>query len=909
MMIVKALQLTLMLAIPCLALATTEGSGQISSLKISAVAGTEPREEMVSRLIVKPRHGSGDQLKSALLGRDASGLARISKAPMSFIRPMSGDAHVINLDQPVTLAEARVIAARLMQDDSVEVAEPDRFKRPLAVTPSDPDYASNQRNLFISASPNQGSVNMPGAWGITLGSNQVTVAVLDTGYRPHADLANAILPGYTFITNATLANNGWGPDAQDPGDWISGAENTTRRGAYYGCGALDSRNRPLNQLSPSSWHGTHVTGIIAAQMNNGIGITGIAPSIKILPVRVLGKCGGYDSDIIDGMRWAAGLAVANAPANPHPAQVLNLSLGGSGGTPCPASYQSAVTDIIKAGKVIVVAGGNDGSATLSTPANCTGVIAVTANAIDGDNAWYATIGPGTTLSAPGGDCGGMNQYCASASYPGIYSLLNSGTTNPVASPAGDIYVAYSGTSMATPHVAAVAALMFSVNPALTPAQIASYLQSSARPFPPDTICTQTANVGLCGAGLLDAYQALLTVHPASISAPVVSLGSIASVVAPGDTVTLSGSAVAGAGRSITSYVWTQQSGPTTLVLNNPDSATASFTAPAVGVYTFMLTVTDDAGLTGIASTAALTVNSPPVLNAVPALTVTTGAALNFIVTASDVDGDTLIFHAISLPAGATLSATGNFSWPNATPAGSYTLVYYASDVYNQNSPQATVNINVANAGITVKLVTGWNLIGNGIEAPMSVSTLFHDATQVSTLWKWVNSGNTAGVSYPAWAFYSPQLSDGGQAYAASKGYEFLTTIKAGEGFWVNAGKAFSVQLPSGSAVQSSAFNPASGAHALAFGWSLIAIGDSLTPTQFNAQLSVTPPLIGPIPQNVATLWAWDATLSGWYFWAPGLVNSGSLAGYLVSKNYLDSSKLPTLPAGSLAPATGFWVNR
>lgn len=689
-------------------------------LPARAVTDSVPQEEMVSQLMVKPRYRAGEQLRSALRVRDASALAQASKVAMSVVRQMSGGGHVIRLDKPVTLSEARVIAARLMQDGSVELAEPDRLKHPLFVIPNDPSYTSRQWNLFVPSPQNLGGANLPNAWGISAGSNTVTVAVLDTGYRPHQDFGAVMLPGYDFISDVPTANDGDGrdADAQDPGDWITGAENIAFTSPFYACGALDSRNRPVNKLTPSSWHGTHVAGTIAAQMNNGIGIAGVSPNIQLLPVRVLGKCGGYDSDIIDGMRWAAGLAVAGVPSNPHPAQVLNMSLGGGGG-PCSAAYQSAVTDIVKAGKVIVVASGNDGASTIGPPSNCTGVIAVTAHAIDGDNAWYATIGPGTTISAPGGDCGGMNANCIAAHYPGIFSLINSGTTTPVASPGGDTYTAYSGTSMATPHVAAVAALMLSVNPALTPAQISAYLQSSARPHPPGTICTQPANSGMCGAGLLDAYQALTAVKTSAVGAPAVVLNGIPAVVAPGDVVALSGSATTGAGRNIASYFWTRQTGPSAIAISNANTPNASFVASVAGTYTFKLTVTDSGGQTGSA-TAVVVVNSPPVLKPVPAQTVVAGQALNFSVSAADSDGDTqIIFHAVNLRINATLSATGNFSWPNATPPGNYTLVYYASDQYNSNSAQGTVNITVTAApAVTSPFSAGGKGGGGSLDAAM-----------------------------------------------------------------------------------------------------------------------------------------------------------------------------------------------
>jgi serine protease len=586
---------------------------------------------------------------------------------------MSGGAHVVRLDHPVAFSEARVIAARLMRDSSVELAEPDAIMHPTALIPNDPSYPS-QWNLAAPSSPNLGGANLPNAWSITTGSAAVAVAVIDTGYRPHADLGT-VLPGYDFISDIPTANDGDGrdADARDPGDWITAAENAS--GDFKRCGVSDS-----------SWHGTHVAGTIAALMNNSVGIAGVAPNVKILPVRVLGKCGGFTSDIVDGMRWAAGIAVPGVPANPYPAQVLSMSLGGSA-ISCSATYQSAVTDVTNAGKVIVVATGNDGTQFINAPADCTGVIAVTAHAIDGDNADYANIGPKTTLSAPGGGCGGSNSNCLPANSPGVYSLWNTGLTVP----ASDSYTSYKGTSMATPHVAGVVALMFSLNPSLTPAQVKSYLQTSSRPHPSGTVCSAMYS-GECGAGLLDAQMALNAV---AAPPPTVTLGNIPPVVAPNTVVALSGSAVASAGRNLVSYAWTQQTGPVQVVISDANSANAYFTAPPVGTFSFKLTATDNGGQSGTA-TAVIRVNSPPALTAMPAQTITQGQTGTFTVAATDVDGDTPIFHSVSLPTGATLSADGVFSWPNATPAGSYTMTYYASD-NDADSAQGSVTITVAAA--------------------------------------------------------------------------------------------------------------------------------------------------------------------------------------------------------------------
>ncbi len=208
------------------------------------------------------------------------------------------------------------------------------------------------------------------------------------------------------------------------------------------------------------------------------------------------------------------------------------------------------------------------------------------------------------------------------------------------------------------------------------------------------------------------------------------------------------------------------------------------------------------------------------------------------------------------------------------------------------------------------LVQGWNLLGNSVEVPIKVATTFDDTAKVNAVWKWV-----AGQS--KWEFYTPSQFDGGAAYAASKGYGSLTDINGGEGFWVQANMAFSVPLSPGTIVPSSSFKPAiatpvtpGGAHALPSGWSLITVGDSPTPAQFDAAIataSSATPAAGKVPTNLTSLWAWDATRQNWYFWAPALVNSGGLAAYVGSRNYLDPATMPGLSAGTFSSTTGFWV--
>ena len=258
-----------------------------------------------------------------------------------------------------------------------------------------------------------------------------------------------------------------------------------------------------------------------------------------------------------------------------------------------------------------------------------------------------------------------------------------------------------------------------------------------------------------------------------------------------------------------------------------------------------------------------------------------------------------------------LASAGVVAVTSSTTSTSTTSTSTTTTSTTTTTTQAPIATNI-------NLVKGWNLVGNSVEAPITVATSFNNATQAITLWKWVTSGSTAGISYPAWAFYTPAQTDGGKVYAATKGYDFLTTINAGEGFWVNAKTDFSTPLPAGAAVQASSFMPAlatpptaGGAHALSKGWNLIAMGGQPSPAQLDAALATTAstlPASGQVATNLTTLWAWDAGQTLWYFWAPNLVNNGGLAAYLASKGYLDFAALPGTPMGTLSPTTGVWVN-
>ncbi|MDU2072768.1 MAG: S8 family peptidase [Cutibacterium avidum] len=313
-------------------------------------------------------------------------------------------------------------------------------------------------------------IDAPGAWSTSTGSG-VTVAVIDSGITQHPDLAGKILPGYDFISDGRIAGDGDGRDndPSDEGDWTL-AGTCTRRDV------------------DSSWHGSHVAGVIGAATNNGMGIAGAAPDAQILPVRALGHCGGTDVDIADAITWASGGYVPGVPTNSHPAQVINMSLGGRSNY-CPTSYQRAIDNARSRGATIVVAAGNESmDASRSTPGNCRGVIVVGATGQTGAQSYFSNYGSTVDVSAPGGDdrTGDL-----------ILSTVNSGRRTPQ-SPA---YGYMEGTSQATPHVAAIAALMLSTNPNLTPSQVESILKQSVKP----ARCYSG-----CGTGIVDARKAVQT---------------------------------------------------------------------------------------------------------------------------------------------------------------------------------------------------------------------------------------------------------------------------------------------------------------------------------------------------------------------------------------------------------------
>ena len=438
--------------------------------------------EVTNQMIVRYR------ATAVVVAASVDQLATLQQAAgveLAYGRELADNTHVLRLPSAMSLAQVSEIAGRLAALPEVEYAEPDVLMQPW-ITPNDPQYPL-QWNYFAPVAGAYGA-NLPGAWDITTGSPSVVVAIIDTGILPHADLAGRTVPGYDFIVDTAISNDGNGRDADpsDPGDWVTAAESAS--GPLLGCAVRNS-----------SWHGTHVAGTIGANSNNALGVTGINWQSKIEAVRVLGKCGGYSSDIVDGIRWAAGLSVAGVPANANPAKVINMSLGGSG--VCGATYQSAINAAVAVGTVVVVAAGNSNAdAANFQPASCAGVITVASTGPSGNRAYYSNFGSTVEVAAPGGDT-------SAGSANGILSTLNTGTTVPAA----DAYVYYQGTSMATPHVVGLVSLLFSVNPALTPAQVLSILQSTVTSFPAGSTCTTTT----CGPGIINAAAAVVAAVPAT----------------------------------------------------------------------------------------------------------------------------------------------------------------------------------------------------------------------------------------------------------------------------------------------------------------------------------------------------------------------------------------------------------
>ena len=569
-------------------------------------------EPAVQRFIVKLRPALRLQAQQDATGESATASLRVDNG-MNRMHALADRAR-LSLDaaygigpnmqvmhvSPIARGERpEDMLARLEADSEVEYVVPDR--RVYAHMASNDPLATGQWYL---QSVEKSAIDAQGAWDSTIGGKGVVIAVVDTGVRfDHPDLRRAtqggrLLPGYDFVSadpdgSFRTANDSDGRDSDpsDPGDWIVETDN---------CGAP----------ADSSWHGTRVSGIIGALSNNNQGVAGITWSAYILPVRVLGKCGGYNSDVLAGIRWASGLSVPGVPDNPYPAQVINISLGGEG--LCDSASADVISEVASRGVLVVVSAGNEGGP-VDSPANCPGAMGIAGLRHAGTKVGFSSLGPEVKLSAPGGNCVNVNGG------PCLFSLdttANDGLTGP----GNSIYTSQTrtnvGTSFSSPIVSGIAGLMLAVNGNLKSTQLIARLQEGAtKPFPVSqepgvpvchvpqgsfdiqvTECSCTTQV--CGAGMANAKGAVQ-----AALRPIAAI-NVASTVAPGLDVTLQGGGSAAAcGRTITSWLWTVQSSPgTPPPITNADSPTATVLAPVddTGTYTVRLTVTDDVGRTDFA---------------------------------------------------------------------------------------------------------------------------------------------------------------------------------------------------------------------------------------------------------------------------------------------------------------------
>jgi serine protease len=629
-----------------------------------------PDPDVTDRVIVKWRDSGVAAVQIPTVEERSARLSNSTGLALTAVRNLHDRLDVMRLPGPMRGSTLQAVIAQLRADPSVEYAEPDA-RRFVEALPNDPHFyaGSDSRGqwegqwyLLPSSGTTPAAIGATTAWDTTMGSASTVIAVVDTGVRfDHPDLGSAatggkLLAGYDFVScdNADTTScsasstyltandgGGWDPDPSDPGDWISSSDLTNA--LFKGCGQGDNKDQPY----ASSWHGTRVAGIIGALTNNSLGVAGVAPNALILPVRAVGKCTGYVSDIVAAMRWAAGLSVSGAPANPNPAKIINLSLGSN--QPCSTTEQSAVNDVMATGALVVASAGNDGGP-VNAPANCTGVLSVAGLRHTGTKVGYSSVSSVTTaigIAAPAGNC--VNVAVTDPCLYSIETTTNDGSTSPdTTTPGSYTYAAYVagdytssggtttcdpskvncedvasvGTSFSAPLVAGTAALMLGANSALTASQIIARLQSSAVPFPTSSSTSSTACVlapvttdssgsytdvsqknecvcttATCGVGMLNAAAAV----QAALGADAIITLSASSATL-GQKVTLSGTnSTAAVGHTIVAWQW---SAAPDVSVANANQPVAYIIFPNFRPVTVTLTITDDQG-TSLSATATI----------------------------------------------------------------------------------------------------------------------------------------------------------------------------------------------------------------------------------------------------------------------------------------------------------------
>ncbi len=424
-------------------------------------------------------------------------LEAVSGVEVESVTPLGAGTYEITW-QEEPAQDPTALAAEVAAGPAFVSASPNSRIAPLEVAPVDPGDPrfAEQWNLWDSVTPFGGwSLRAPTAWRTQQGSADVVVAVVDTGIVAHPDLQPAVVAGYDLVDDQRYSNDGDGrdPNPSDPGDWVDATDQQDP--AFANCG-----------VATSSWHGSHVAGIIAAQAGDS-GVAGVAPGVRIQPVRALAKCGGDLADLIAAVNWAAGVPVAgitsdNCDAGRHHQPVargprdLPSRLPGRGRCGGGQGDQRGGCS----GQLL-------GPVSGTFPANCTGVTAVAASGRDGSRASYSNYGPGVAITAPGG-----------SGADAILSTVDTGTTVPL----GAGYALKSGTSMAAPHVAGALGLVRSAYRD-SAAQALARLAGAARAFPTGTV--RDCTTATCGAGLLDMNGVLPPPATGGISGRVLRSGA------------------------------------------------------------------------------------------------------------------------------------------------------------------------------------------------------------------------------------------------------------------------------------------------------------------------------------------------------------------------------------------------
>lgn len=589
-----------------------------------------------SRLVVGFRATSGNSVTKAIRSRakaqimtitqaqtsqvDVGSLSRRTGVAVSSSRQLTPSMHVVILPKTLYGASVDAVLHRLRSDSSVEFADVDE-RRYAHAMPDDPLFKPTatatgqwymQKPTTTTPTSDAAATDAVSAWDINKGSSGTVIADVDSGIRfDHPDLLRAgfdssragfggrLLPGYDFVSqdeNSTNSNrlgtfliandgDGWDPDPSDPGDWIDSTD------------LANSVVFPSKHcsVSNSSWHGTRVMGVLGALTNNDVGIAGMTWNPYLLPVRALGKCGGLDSDIMIAIEWAVGMPINGVPDNPYPADIINLSLGGTGGA-CTSGYKSLIATLTGMGVLVVASAGN-ASGPVDIPANCPGVLAVAGLRNIGTKVGYSSLGPEVGIGAPAGNC--VNTTQGSPCLKSIDTTTNEGATVPGANSYTDQINSNLGTSFSAPIVSGVAALMRAANANLTPPQIISRMKASATAYPqpvttpatPQCVNGSTSSLecacttSTCGAGMVNALSAV----KAALN-PIAAINIPAGFTTGSATIDAGGSAPA-CGVTIASYAWTATAG----VHIVSGAASSAVNVMVSGAGTLTLVVKDSIG--------------------------------------------------------------------------------------------------------------------------------------------------------------------------------------------------------------------------------------------------------------------------------------------------------------------------